>query len=290
MAGDDVLHTRVPASHEPWPTTPTRGAREVGFEGRVAQLNGHAARLGTGNTAVPASFALDGSIHGCSGLVLTDWDWDRVPASRVAPNGREGWYRLVGTHEGSTFTVTRPVAPMPPRPAVVPREDIVPCAEPAGGWRHPEPGRATSAHFEAARHVAQRQPGFVMVWFDQKPARAVGREMAAYNADLSIVCVTVHGETETVRDRIREVYGGMLCIAAWPVSGATLLGIERELRDASDVIDAGVRLPGRVEATVVDDAEGRLQTMYDARYGPGIVRIHSQLRSVPGDASTRWQG
>lgn len=57
-----------------------------------------------------------------------------------------------------------------------------------------------------------------------------------------------------------------------------LLTIVDELGGVPGVVDVGMRVPGRVEATVVDDAEGSLQRRYDERYGRGPVRIHSQLQ------------
>ncbi|HYH27379.1 MAG TPA: hypothetical protein VEA19_01225 [Actinomycetota bacterium] len=77
------------------------------FEGRamIIQPPGERATMCTGPVA-------ESDPPQCSGVPITNWDWDAVEGEQEAGGTRYGEYRVSGVIEGGTFTVTNDPEPI----------------------------------------------------------------------------------------------------------------------------------------------------------------------------------
>ncbi len=62
----------------------------------------------------------------CSGPLITGWDWAKVPPFEAAAGVRWGSYAVVGTFDGTSLTVTRPVTSPDQAPAAAPPPTVPP--------------------------------------------------------------------------------------------------------------------------------------------------------------------
>jgi hypothetical protein len=218
----------------------------------------------------------------CDGLALVGWDWSKVEGEESAAGTTWGMYHVVGTFDGTTFTLTEP--PGPPKPADDPSNAIGPaCPEPAGGWPRPEPDRTSSEDFDAAVRAAQAENDFAGLWiFDANPPS--GEE--AQDIPNVVLNVTFTGDLDRHETELREHWGGSLCLAKRAHALAKLdkikdeltgnaggLGLKVLMADADDVTNV-VRL--EVVWFTPEDQEA-----LDARYGKGVVVLTAVLRPLP---------
>jgi hypothetical protein len=79
----------------------------------------------------------------CSGLQIPNWDWSKVEGEESASGTTWGTFHVVGTYDGTAFTVLEVGAYEPPASASV--DFTAPCPEPVGGWVAVDLARATDA-------------------------------------------------------------------------------------------------------------------------------------------------
>jgi hypothetical protein len=225
-----------------------------------------------------------------SGPAVTNWDWSAVTGYQSLGGTTWGDYTLTGTYDGDTFTMTRP--PVPGRPGDGGREEstssdefATPCPEPPGGWRVVDPSRTTYEAMETTFAAARRLEGYAGSWMDQSinPAsrsHAKNAERLMNDPTRLIINVTVTGDTTAAEAKLRETWGGALCVSPAQHTEAELL----------HVLDEVTRIPGmltawtgrdRVEVEVIYD-DGSLQRELDDRLGAGIVAVTSALRPTGG--------
>jgi hypothetical protein len=219
----------------------------------------------------------------CGGPPITNWDWAGLAGAESIGGTTWGDYVVVGSFDGTRFTLTRPaVTPEEydgPPPTGEPDPSLrTPCPEPDGGWQVVDDALATTAALDRTIARARRLPGFAEVWLDQSVNEAdPEREPEAMNDPEKLVLnVRVTGDTADARRTLREVWGGALCVSSARRTAAELRAIQRELSGREgllfsatgwDVVDIGV---------VHDD--GSLQRELDERYGVGVVHVRSALR------------
>ena len=205
----------------------------------------------------------------CVGHVsIANWDWEGVQGSETRSGTTWGWYRVTGTYDGSSFTVTSGPAPMdagttPSSPAIE-----TPCATPEGGWPVPEPGKTSREDLEEATGAARRSPDFAGSWLDGEVLNM------AFTGDLEVHAAVV-----------REYWGGALCIAQHIRTLDELERIQSELASVDD--ELGIQIltssidvvHNRVDATLVVVDE-QTQDLLDARFGEGSVRPRGALTPV----------
>jgi hypothetical protein len=218
-------------------------------------------------------------------------DWADVPWVEEAQGVRWAKMRLVGTFDGTRFTLIGNPEPVRYRGEEEPSDTTPPCPEPGEGWVIVDP--ATAENEAAAVEYARAQPSFLGNWTHRLPSGS-----AAY----SVKVFTFAERADEHRSRLREIYGGPLCVAGTPYSYLELDAIRREVREVlvtDEARDAGIyamatdgsgRYAGvdtvdvrkvRVEVRVFA-AEPRAQEWLDARFGEGIVAIFSQLQPYEG--------
>jgi hypothetical protein len=221
----------------------------------------------------------------CGGLPLVGWDWEAVDGEETAGGARWGDYRVVGTFDGQTFTVTE-VGPYDRNAAdrAGERDFSTPCPEPAGGWVALDPSRAADADFAAGASVAQARADYVALWVDYAgdlTPDEVDRRLNEGKPVLQIMNVVVAEDAASAGAAIREVWGGPLCVTQREGHTAQELAAIREEAERFIQEELGLRYlwstGGGVglaaEMGVVVDPGGAGQAALDERFGPGQVRL-----------------
>ena len=212
----------------------------------------------------------------CGNVPIANWDWQAVSGEERLSGTTWGTYHVVGSYDGSTFTLT----------AVGPYEEDTsgptdagfssPCPEPAGGWSGLE--QATQEDARPAVAYARSQPDYVTSWVTHlEPAEAEYGPV--------IVNAVFTGDRERHEAEMRKVWGGPLCVVERDVPTADELARIRKEAEAS-LDDLGLQMlwsagPATepiIEIGVVIDVEGNGQAALDARYGTGVVRLSPALK------------
>jgi hypothetical protein len=187
-----------------------------------------------------------------------------------------GSYHLVGTFDGTSFTVTQPPTPPIPESLEPPPDFSPPCPPPPGGW--PRIITALGA-YEAFESAAQSPPDFAGMWVDQQS------QVGDPGRDVMTVAYT--GEVERHRAELSAIWNGPFCVIQRTRSLAALLQIQRELpgvgqgiglKNLSSEVDP---VRDRVEATVFV-ADPAAQQALDRRFGPGVVVLTGEITPVSG--------
>jgi len=253
------------------PGSPEPGRYEA--DGTVLKSLDHGAELCLGGIA-------ESYPPQCSGLPIPNWDWSEVEGEESASGTTWGTFHVLGTYDGSAFTVLEVGAYEPPASGSV--DFTAPCAEPVGGWVSVDHARATDADLQAVMHAAESEPDSAGFWIDyvDEPSESTpdGRIIAiaaftgdreGHEADLrelwgGPLCVTQHARTQAELNRIQEELGGEV--------GASL-GIETTWSSGNVVdnrVEVGVVVAGEEVVAAVDD-----------RYGAGAVLLVPALEPVP---------
>jgi len=225
------------------------------------------------------------------GPAVVNWDWSAVSGHQSLAGTTWGVYTLTGIYDGDTFTMTRP--PMPgrqvdeggPAAAASPDELATPCPEPPGGWRVLDPSRATDEAMGRTFEAARRLEGYAGSWMDQsinpgRRGRAEDEDLLMNDPTRLIINVMVTGDTTAAEARLRETWGGALCVCPARHTETELLHVLDEVLTTPGMLTAGT---GRdhVELQVVYD-DGSLQRELDAKFGVGLVVVASALRPHHG--------
>jgi hypothetical protein len=227
----------------------------------------------------------------CGGRKLVGWDWSAVESEHRAGvrwTGPE--YVVTGTYDGTTFTLTEPPIRSEdydgPRPEHPDEDDRLstPCPEPEGGWRPVDPARTDHRTLREVAHVAQRLDGYAELWWDQSVNPAYDdpdADPGAMNDPRKLVVnVRVVGDTAAAEAELRKVWGGALCVTEAKRTDAELRRIQDEVAQAPGMLTASSSRDV-VDLDVAYD-DGSLQRRFDAKYGEGVVRVHSAIFPVTG--------
>jgi hypothetical protein len=232
----------------------------------------------------------------CGDVPLTGWDWKQVDGEKRQGETIWGDYHVVGTFDGTSFTVTEVEKPKADKSY---EGDPIetPCPEPEGGWRPDDAEQLSEGDQFAAMDLAQSQPDFAGLWVDYIDDEAA--EAGAYaNPDTDpqaleaglgpgniILNAAFTGDLERHESEIREVWSGALCVVQHERSLKELLGIQRDLDGAAKELDLEILSTSADESENVVDLEVVILTeetkeALDARYGEGAVRAIGVLQPV----------
>jgi hypothetical protein len=204
-----------------------------------------------------------------TGVALTAWRWPKDGVERGGPT-TWGDFAVVGTYDGRRFRVEKTVEPAWTDPTGEADVDFSSrCPEPAGGWRAPEPERATHETQNRALGLGARLPGFGDAWIDDLGDRVQDPAKIVLN-------FTYTRDRSGAERALRRVWGGSLCVTKAKRSQAELAKVQRELQDTPRRLGSGYGF-GKVDLMVVHD-DGTLQAALDRKYGSGLVRVGSALR------------
>ncbi|MEO5876883.1 MAG: hypothetical protein ABIS86_17510 [Streptosporangiaceae bacterium] len=208
----------------------------------------------------------------CSGVDVMGWNWQEVEHEA---RGQVKWgvYTVVGTWDGARLTLTE--RPEPPRWAAPAQEVSVyasPCPPPAGGWKPVDERKATWEALEAAVLVARESARYAGTWVDGGYLEHVGGEPD--DPRRLVLNVAFTGDLQENEQRIREVWGGALCVSSARHTEADLLWITETVTAdiPGGVSSSGVDTVANQVVVTVYFATEDLQQDLDARYGAGVVR------------------
>ena len=199
----------------------------------------------------------------CGGPGLADFDWGDV-GSEEASGVRWGSYALTGTYDGSTFTVTDAI------PAALYDTMAEPEVQPlAAACEEPtttDTAQATPEDLDATLAAASALPSYASAWLTG-----------------NTINVAVTEDPEGAEEKLRETWGGMLCVTTVERTDADLNAVSQELQAAlgEQLLTSGSLSPDSLDAQVVYD-DGTVQEWVDATYGDGLVRVSSALVPVKG--------
>jgi hypothetical protein len=261
---------------------PAAGARERRYQATATVLQGrdHGPRLcltGFAGAGPPA----------CRGLPIPNWRWDQVQGEQAAGGTTWGRYRLVGTYDGASFTVTRaalaPPERQPSHQEQFKHEPKPGCPEPAGGWPVPDPARRSEPYLEPVTRVARAQPDFAGVWLSY--LAPMGNNVAEDPGEF-VLNVAFTGELARHEAQLRPRWGGRLCVTRQQRSYRELLRIQRELQGGAGrvlglrVLGSGIRESANAVTLEVVVLEARAREALEARYGAGAVQATAVLSPV----------
>ncbi|WP_345216682.1 hypothetical protein [Georgenia halophila] len=220
----------------------------------------------------------------CGGPKLLGWDWADQNGSFEEVDGvRWGQFLVVGEYDGSDITVTDVTraavwqGPAPEEPGF-----STPCAEPDGGWQVVDPQLTGEEAMNDALAVTAGLEGYAGSWVDQSVNPASGGdpeevERAMNDPTKLVLNVRVAGEPAVAEERLREVWGGALCVSAAERTEAELLELQEQLGDLPGLLSSGVSVvQNRLDVQVTYD-DGTLQERLDAEHGDGAVHVESAL-------------
>lgn len=216
----------------------------------------------------------------CGGVPVAGWDWGDVHGEERSGGTIWGGFRVVGTYDGKTFTITE-------RPGSISRssEDIKissACTKPAGGWERPNPDRAGEQEMQKAFEAAGREPDYAGGWLsDAEKVDANGVQ------DLSTAVLNFGftGDLERHEAEIRRIWGGGLCLVKRDRTLSKLQSVALEAHSYADSIGLEVRTSNANEVTWnieigVFFADAAAQKKMDDRF-PGVtVKLLGEIKPV----------
>lgn len=216
----------------------------------------------------------------CSGLPITNWNWDEVDGEQRASGTTWGEYHVTGTFDGSRFTVTAVSGRQPPADGPGLARG---CPDPPGGWPVPDPKRAGHLDIEKAGPSIEKMDDFAGLWIsypDGPPAEE------SYEGVAILLNVAFTRDIERHEADVRELWGGPLCMVRFQRTHAELERIQREfsgeefgLTELHSSIDV---TRNRVDVGVVVAGEDSVRAV-EQRYGRGTVRLWPRLEPVPAE-------
>jgi hypothetical protein len=181
----------------------------------------------------------------CSGLPVVGWSWRAVDDEQSAGGTTWGRWKVTGTYDREHFTLTKRPGPARPPQTASGESDFSPaCAQPAvvdASQGEAEFGAAVAGVF-----APLLVPGLVTAWIST-PANG--------GADVFVGSVIVQpGQRDVAVARIRERYGGALCVVErdFPT--------EAQLADvAAEVRSAGRSALGQFQGSSVSGRRGLVE-------------------------------
>jgi hypothetical protein len=211
---------------------------------------------------------------GCSGPPIDGWDWTHLTGEHRSGRTIWGRYHVVGTYDGTTFTLTR--RPVPSRthlPHPVPI--TTPCSTPSGGWVVTNQSRLSLADYNTMAAAARNQPDFAGLWVDT--STPVNRRVNLFPEQVITVAFT--GSPSQHRAQLVALWGGPLCVVQRAYTRAVLDQIAAAIQGAVghrlglQVIEAGSDdVNDRVNVTTMI-ATADMRNAVDRRFGSGLVRL-----------------
>lgn len=216
----------------------------------------------------------------CGGVPVLGWSWRDVDGEESMSGATWGDFHVVGTFDGTTFTLLDAAPPQP-----YPDEDgdqfTPPCPEPKGGWVDVDPAMAGDDDRIATMRVAEDIASYAGIWIGYLKEPIEHEAPGEY-----VVTVAFTGDPTIHEPALRTVWGGPLCLTSAQHTfadlrraqrdlgngGAERLGIQMTWSDV-DIMDNQVELG----AIVFDPT---LQAALDEEYGDGVVHVEPALRPV----------
>jgi len=216
----------------------------------------------------------------CSGVPVAGWDWEAVEGVESL-NGTtwSGRHRLVGTYDGTTFTLTEPAGPPPPPPEQEPTRNA--CTSPSGDEPLATFSRVDKTAMLAAMDRARSSPDFAALW-------TTGMDRSwepGVRFDDVVLNVAFTGEMARHTRELREVWGGLLCVERLPHTDAELQRVQDELISVTEELGLELRSSGietldNVVTLTVVHATPEQRAALEERVGAGLVELETLIRPL----------
>ena len=214
---------------------------------------------------------LDPAVRGCKAVAGLDWNQIATKQTRQRVTSAE--LHLVGTFDGTTFTLTEPPSKPQLSPPVPSFGFVDACPVPAGGFPVVDATKGADDARSAAFQYADRQADHAGTW--------VGPDHETLN-------LTFTGDLARHEREIRAVWGGKLCVARQERRAGEVGRVAQEITTDPAVTAAGVYVTSahsdpvrnRVYAHVFI-ADAAAQYWLDHKYGKGMVYLQPFLYPVP---------
>jgi hypothetical protein len=273
------------AARDPGGDPPAQGAgpseRRYQATGMVLQSKDHGPELCLG-------VILTSHPPQCDGLAIPNWRWDQVDGEESSGGVTWGSYQVVGTYDGTSFTVNRAtLAPPQRQPSHQEQFEEEPkpaCPEPEGGWAVPDPARRSEPYMEELARIARAAPDFAGMWLSY--LEPMGNDVAEHPGEF-VLNVAFTGDLARHQAELRPHWGGRLCVTSQQRSYRRLQEIQGELQGAVGrdlglrVLSTGLREDVNAVTLMVEVLEDRAHEAIDARYGSGAVEATAALVPVP---------
>jgi hypothetical protein len=215
----------------------------------------------------------------CGGMPIIGWRWEDVDGEQTQGGVTWGDYHVIGTYDGSAFTVESagPTVPVEPDESG-PFE--TPCPEPEGGWTNVDPSATGDNDRIAAMRVAEDIPEYAGIWISYL-AKPVDYEIPGPY----VLNVAFTGDPHRFESNIRAVWGGPLCLLSFDRTHRELMLVQRELEGAADSIGfellwSSVDVIGNEVELGVVVADPQTEAALAEEYGEGTVRLVAALQPV----------
>ena len=233
----------------------------------------------------------------CGGFPVLGLDWGEIPWAETLHGTTWATVRLVGTFDGTAFTVVRP-----PEPGEFeegePLVFEIPCPIPPGGWVVTDVSTATGESKWEVKRYAEAQRDFAGTWISYlSPPDESGLQDDDPGGYVLVVGFT--GRIAEHREHLKTIYGGPLCVAQRDrtiTELETLLDELRALLDSAEARDHGIWVPSHadvsklifttppLDAFVFAITSPEAYAWVDEHFGKGLVTLRSALTPVGPDA------
>lgn len=255
--------TASPSPSASAPASPSASAQRYEVRATVLESAAHGPQLcSMVRTSLPPQ---------CGGPDVVGWKWSAV--EHESQQGTTwGTYDLVGTWDGSRFTLTEPARLSPSGTREVPEGDFQapdftsPCRAAAGDREAVDPSKAGAEDYERALRSAEEDKEFAGGWIDTEGGGTVlvmrfTRDLAGHERE------------------IRKTWGGALCLTTAARSQAELRTVrERVVKAVPNLLGASIDVVGNAVSIRTYVATDELRRDMDRRFGAGVVRVHGWLR------------
>ncbi|MFI6710411.1 hypothetical protein ACIBF7_28510 [Nonomuraea sp. NPDC050478] len=225
----------------------------------------------------------------CGGPDIVGWDWSKVRHESVRGT-KWGWYRVVGTWDGSRLTLTEPPGAAVERASEEHSLDS-PCPVPEGGWRPADPAKATREALQVTKQRLDNEEAVGGVWLDQSYLDSIPgydgskrewSEKYANDPAKLVLNVKFTGDLTGREAWVRESWGGALCVSQAQRSEETLRQIQEFIGDDLGQRFTSTSVDIMKEQVVVGVwvADEELQQRLDDKYGEGVVHLQAALKPV----------
>lgn len=238
----------------------------------------------------PASYAvaLPGGVDEppypqCTGPAneIAGWDWE-VVESESAEGRTWGTYLVEGAWDGEVFTLTTPAEPREPEATWPGNRDqdggVSPCPEPPGGWVPVDRSKATYQALDELQGWLGTIPEYAGSWLDHSHLDEISNDPTRFVLNVMFV-----GDPAEWEPRVREIWGGALCVSRAEYSLAQLNAAQSDIHARYPhpaVLASGQNMHSNAVRVEVLVATPGLQAEFDQRYGPGAINLEGWLEPV----------
>jgi hypothetical protein len=217
----------------------------------------------------------------CGGVPAVGWDWDDVEGEESRSGSTWGYFRVEGSYDGETFSIHDagdPQRRLENGPQYGPTRSACPERRPT------DRDRWDSEHLEAATRYANRARDVSAVWIDY--LKDPKRNQEPEDPDEVVLNVAFTGRLEQHEVKLREIWGGPLCVVRYELSRRYLQRIQNELHG-----EMRRRLDLEVTASGIDEVGNSVQLevvwidrqrrdYLSERYGRGVVEVYAALEPL----------